>query len=214
MLQIHRFVFNPFQENTYILYNETGKCLIIDPGFSDETERDTFTRFIDEKKLEPVYLLNTHCHIDHILGNQFVYDTWKLPLHIHQGEQAVLQSGPRVAEMYGFPLEVYTGPLVFLDVTDTILLGSDVITLLFTPGHSPASLSFYHKESGILISGDTLFSGSIGRTDLPGGDFTTLERSIRTQLYSLPDATKVYSGHGPGTSIGHERQYNPFVKED
>lgn len=213
MLHIHRFVFNPFQENTYILYNEAGKGIIVDPGFSNETERDAFTRFIDEKKLEPVYLLNTHCHIDHILGNQFVYDTWKLPLHIHEGEQVVLQSGPKVAEMYGFSLEAYTGPLVFLDARDTISLDSDKITLFFTPGHSPASLSFYHQESGILISGDTLFSGSIGRTDLPGGDFATLEHSIRTQLYTLPDDTKVYSGHGPGTSIGYEKKNNPFIQE-
>ncbi|MCD2425203.1 MBL fold metallo-hydrolase [Niabella pedocola] len=213
MLSIHRFVFNPFQENTYILYNETGKCIIIDPGFSNEAERNEFLRFIDEKKLQPVYLINTHCHIDHILGNQFVYDTWKLPLHIHKGEHAVLQSGPKVAEMYGFSFAPYTGPLAFLDITDTISLGDDMLTLLFTPGHSPASLSFYNKESGILISGDTLFSGSIGRTDLPGGDFATLEHSIRTQLYTLPDATKVYSGHGPGTSIGYEKKNNPFIQE-
>jgi len=213
MLHIHRFVFNPFQENTYILYNESGKCLIFDPGFSNETERDAFVRFIDEKKLEPVYLINTHCHIDHILGNQFVYDTWKLPLHIHKGEQVVLQSGPKVAEMYGFSLQAYTGSLVFLDASDTISVDNDKITLLFTPGHSPASLSFYHQESGILISGDTLFSGSIGRTDLPGGDFNTLEHSIRIQLYTLPDDTKVYSGHGPGTSIGYEKKNNPFIQD-
>ncbi|MBZ4190012.1 MBL fold metallo-hydrolase [Niabella beijingensis] len=213
MLHIHRFVFNPFQENTYILYNETGKALIIDPGFSDETERDQFVRFIDEKKLQPVYLLNTHCHIDHILGNQFVHDTWKLPLHIHKGEQVVLQSGPQVAEMYGFSLAPFTGALVFLDEADTITLGDDSISLLFTPGHSPASLSFYNKDSGIVISGDTLFSGSIGRTDLPGGNFDTLEQSIRTKLYTLPDTTKVYSGHGPGTSIGFEKKNNPFIQE-
>lgn len=213
MLSIHHFVFNPFQENTYILYNETGKCLIIDPGFSNQGEQNEFVRFIDENNLQPVYLLNTHCHIDHVLGNQFVYDTWKLPLHLHKGEQVVLQSAPQIAEMYGFSLVPYTGPLVFLDASDTLSMGGDIFTLLFTPGHSPASLSIYHKESSILISGDTLFSGSIGRTDLPGGDFSTLEHSIRTQLYTLPDDTRVYPGHGPGTSIGFEKKNNPFIQE-
>lgn len=213
MLSIHHFVFNPFQENTYILYNETGKCIIIDPGFSNQAEQNEFVRFIDENNLQPVYLLNTHCHIDHVLGNQFVYDTWKLPLHLHKGEQVVLQSAPQIAEMYGFSLAPYTGPLVFLEASATLSMGNDIFTLLFTPGHSPASLSFYHKESGILISGDTLFSGSIGRTDLPGGDFSTLEHSIRTQLYTLPDDTRVYPGHGPGTSIGFEKKNNPFIQE-
>ncbi|ANH79729.1 MBL fold hydrolase [Niabella ginsenosidivorans] len=213
MLFIHRFVFNPFQENTYILYNESGRCIIIDPGFSNKDEQDQFLQYIDENKLEPVYLLNTHCHIDHILGNQFVYDRWGLPLHIHKGELPVLESGPRVAEMYGFEFHPYSGKIVFIDEKEKLLLGSDEIRLLFTPGHSPASLSFYNAENKLLISGDTLFSGSIGRTDLPGGDFNTLEHSIRTRLYTLPDDTHVYSGHGAGTCIGYEKKNNPFVQE-
>lgn len=213
MLQIQRFEFNPFQENTYILYDETGDAIIIDPGFSTEEEKKQFKQFIDEKKLKPVYLLNTHCHIDHILGNQYVYDTWQLPLHIHKGELPVLESGPRVAEMYGFSFEPYSGEILFISEKDKIALGSTELQLFFTPGHSPASLSFYDPESKILISGDALFAGSIGRTDLPGGDYATLENSIRTQLYTLPDDTKVYSGHGPGTSIGYEKRNNPFVQD-
>lgn len=213
MLFIHRFVFNPFQENTYLLYNESHKCMIIDPGFSNENEQHQFTEFIDKNQLEPVCLVNTHCHIDHILGNQFVYDQWKLPLQIHEGELPVLQSGPGVAAMYGFEFRPYSGKIVFINEKDQLLLGTDVITLLFTPGHSPASLSLYNAESKLLISGDTLFSGSIGRTDLPGGDYHTLEHSIRTRLYTLPDDTHVYSGHGQGTSIGYEKKNNPFVQE-
>lgn len=213
MLQIQRFEFNPFQENTYVLYDETGDAIIIDPGFSTEEEKKQFQQFIDEKKLKPLYLLNTHCHIDHILGNQYVYDTWQLPLHIHKGELPVLGSGPRVAEMYGFSFEPYSGEILFISEKDKIALGSTALQLLFSPGHSPASLSFYDPESKILISGDTLFAGSIGRTDLPGGDYATLENSIRTQLYTLPDDTKVYPGHGPGTSIGYEKRNNPFVQE-
>ncbi|AHF15743.1 MBL fold metallo-hydrolase [Niabella soli] len=214
MLYIHRFVFNPFQENTYIIYNESNKCMIVDPGCYTDEEREQLVRFIDENKLEPVYLLNTHCHIDHILGNQLVSDKWNLPLHIHQGELPLLQAGPKIAEKYGFDFKPYTGNVLFISEKDKLNLDNDEFTILFTPGHSPASLSFYNKENGLLISGDTLFSGSIGRTDLPGGDFDTLETAIRTQLYTLPDNTKVYSGHGQGTSIGYEKRNNPFVQEN
>lgn len=214
MLHIHRFEFNPIQENTYVLYNEKGQCAIIDPGSYYDNERRQLEGFIQDKKLEPVYLINTHCHLDHVFGNKFVAERWKLPLHLHETEKLVLSYAPKSAEMYGLPFDNYTGDMVFLNEDDVVYLGDDELKVLLTPGHSPASLSFYCERDSILISGDVLFSGSIGRTDLPGGDFATLEHSIKTKLYTLPDETKVYPGHGRGTSIGFEKKNNPFVRED
>ncbi|ODT35841.1 MAG: MBL fold hydrolase [Sphingobacteriales bacterium 41-5] len=214
MLSIKSFEFNPIQENTYLLFNEQGGCAIIDPGCYYENERKQLKAFIEDKKLTPRYLINTHCHLDHVFGNKFVADTWNLPLHLHETEKQVLNFAPKSAEMYGLSFENYSGAMNYLNEGDIIKLGEDELTVLLTPGHSPASLSFYCEKDGFLISGDVLFSGSIGRTDLPGGDFATLENSIKTKLYTLPDETKVYPGHGRGTSIGFEKKNNPFVREE
>ena len=214
MLSIRGFEFNPIQENTYVLYNEQGQCAIIDPGCYYENERKQLKAFIDDNKLTPVYLVNTHCHLDHVFGNKFVSETWDLPLHLHETEKMVLSFAPKSAEMYGLPFENYNGQMVYLNEGDTIKIGDDELKVLLTPGHSPASLTFYCEKDGFLISGDVLFSGSIGRTDLPGGSFDELEESIKTKLYTLPDATKVYPGHGRGTSIGFEKKNNPFVREE
>ncbi len=213
MLSIRCFEFNPIQENTYVLYNEQGDCAIIDPGCYYENERKQLKAFIEENKLSPKYLINTHCHLDHVFGNKFVSETWNLPLHLHETEKLVLNFAPKSAEMYGLPFDNYSGEMKFLNEGDVIKIGDDELKVLLTPGHSPASLSFYNEKGGFLISGDVLFSGSIGRTDLPGGDFDTLERSIKTKLYTLPDETKVFAGHGRGTSIGFEKNNNPFVRE-
>ena len=213
MLSIKKFEFNPIQENTYVLYNEHGDCAIIDPGCYYENERKQLKAFVEGNKLTPRYLINTHCHLDHVFGNKFVAETWNLPLHLHETEKLVLGFAPKSAEMYGLPFENYEGKMVYLNEGDLIKLGDDELKVLLTPGHSPASLTFYCEKDGFLISGDVLFSGSIGRTDLPGGDFATLERSIKTKLYTLPDETKVYPGHGGGTSIGFEKRSNPFVRE-
>ena len=214
MLSVHHFEFNPIQENTYVVYNENGDSAIIDPGCYFDNERRRLSKFIDDHKLTPRYLINTHCHLDHVFGNKFVSDTWKLPLHLHETEKMVLSFAPKSAEMYGLPFENYAGAMVYLNEGDILPLGNDRLLVLLTPGHSPASLSFYSREDAFLISGDVLFSGSIGRTDLPGGDFATLEQSIKTKLYTLPDETKVYPGHGRSTSIGYEKKYNPFVREE
>lgn len=214
MLSIHRFEFNPVQENTYVLYNGQGDCAIIDPGCYYGSERRQLKAFIEAKKLRPEYLINTHCHLDHVFGNQFVSETWNLPLHLHETEKMVLAFAPKSAEMYGLPFDNYNGEMICLNEGDVITLGDDALSVLLTPGHSPASLSFYCQKDGFLISGDVLFSGSIGRTDLPGGSFEELEKSIKTKLYTLPEETKVYPGHGRGTTIGFEKYNNPFVRED
>ncbi|HET7899210.1 MAG TPA: MBL fold metallo-hydrolase [Flavisolibacter sp.] len=212
MLTVQPFTFNPVQENTYVLYNEKGECCIIDPGCYFASEEKALTDFIEQNNLQPVLLLNTHCHLDHIFGNKFISKTYKLKLHLHPQEKAVLEYGPAAGQLWQLPFDNYDGELVFLDEGQTIRIGADELQVLFTPGHSPGSISFYDKESKFVISGDVLFEGSVGRTDLPGGDFTILEESIKTKLYTLPEDTIVYPGHGASTTVGDEMKTNPFVK--
>lgn len=212
MLTVKAFTFNPVQENTYVLHNEKKECCIIDPGCYFSEERDKLKTDIEKAGLKPVLLLNTHCHLDHIFGNKFVHDTWGLDLHIHEKEKPVLDNGPASALHWQLPFENYTGPLIYIKEGENIKLGDDELEVFFTPGHSPGSVSFYHEAGGFVIGGDVLFSESIGRTDLPGGDYHTLINSIQTKFFTLPDDTKVYSGHGPLTTIGFEKMNNPFVK--
>lgn len=212
MISVKAFTFNPVQENTYVLYNERKECCIIDPGCYFEEERNILTQFIETQKLKPVLLLNTHCHLDHIFGNRFVHEKWKLDLHLHPNEEVILQFGPQSGKMYNLPFDNYDGPLKFITPGKSIFLGDDELKVLFTPGHSPGSVSFYAEKEKFVIGGDVLFQGSIGRTDLPGGDFDTLAESIRKELYVLPDDVIVYNGHGPETTIGTEKRTNPFVR--
>lgn len=211
-LSVHTLTFNPFQENTYIISAPSGECIIIDPGCFDQVERDELVQMISGLGLKPVRLINTHCHIDHILGNAFVAKTWGLGLEIHQGELPVLESGKMVSGMYGVPYDISPQPSSFLNEGDDIILDGHIMKVLFTPGHSPASICFYNATDGWVIGGDVLFYESIGRTDLPGGDHQTLLRSIRTQLFVLPNETVVYPGHGPSTKIGYEKMFNPFMQ--
>jgi hydroxyacylglutathione hydrolase len=211
MLTIKSFTFGPFQENTYILHDASNECVIIDPGCYDSSEQQTLKKYILEKNLHPVLLLNTHCHIDHITGNRFVFDTYKLSPHIHKNDLPVLQSQERVCATYGLNYDPSPQPGKFIEEGDVISFGQTKLKVLFTPGHAPGHVVFYNEENKFVINGDVLFSGSIGRTDLPLGDFDTLERSIKTKLYTLPDETIVYCGHGPSTTIGKEKKTNPFV---
>jgi len=212
MLTVKAFCFNPAEENTYLLYNEKKECCIIDPGFYFPAEREKFKGFIEETNLQPTLLLNTHCHLDHVFGNKFVHDTWGLSLHIHEKEKQMLDLAPASGEMWQLPFENYEGELIFIKETSGIKIGNDELEIRFAPGHSPGHVCFYDEADGFAISGDVLFHGSIGRTDLPGGDFHTLINSIQTQLFTLPDETKIYCGHGPMTTVGFEKMNNPFVK--
>jgi hydroxyacylglutathione hydrolase len=212
MLSIKTFVFNPVQENTYILFNEKKEACIIDPGCYFEEERNTLTLFIEENGLKPILLVNTHCHLDHVFGNKYVAEKWGLKPHIHPKEKPVLDNALTAAERYDLPFDNYTGDVVFIKEKQTIQIGDDELDISFVPGHSPGSISFYYEPGKFVIGGDVLFNGSIGRTDLDGGDFDTLINSIQTQFFTLPDETKVYSGHGPVTTIGYEKMNNPFVK--
>jgi len=211
-LTVHTLTFNPFQENTYIISAPSGECIIIDPGCFDEHEREELSELIEKNKFKPVRLINTHCHIDHILGNAFVAKNWKLGLEIHKGEIPVLGAGVSVGNMYGVPYDPSPEPSSFLGEGDEVVLDGISMKVLFTPGHSPASICLYNETDGWVIGGDVLFYESIGRTDLPGGDHQTLLRSIRTQLFVLSNETVVYPGHGPTTKIGYEKMFNPFMQ--
>jgi hydroxyacylglutathione hydrolase len=211
-MNIVKFVFSPFYENTYILYDETKKCVIIDPGCYDDKERKRLVELIESRDLIPVRLINTHCHIDHIFGNKFVSELYKLPLESHKDEQQMIEYSELKAGNYGVTLEKSPNISVFWDEGDVITFGNSELEVLFTPGHSPASISFYNRKGNFIIGGDVLFRESIGRTDLQGGSFETLANSIRTKFFTLPDETKVYSGHGEVTTVGHEKVNNPFLK--
>jgi glyoxylase-like metal-dependent hydrolase (beta-lactamase superfamily II) len=214
MLTITSFVFNPVQENTYVLHNEAGECIIVDPGCYFGNERNELKEFIENSHLSPKYLLNTHCHLDHVFGNKFIHDTYGLTLHIHEKEKPLLDYAPTSGMSWGLPFDNYRGDLIFLREGEVIRLGEDALQVLFTPGHSPGHLSFYCPGQQFLLSGDVLFRQSIGRTDLPGGDFDTLIASIKEKLFVLPDETLVYPGHGPETSVGGEKRENPYLNRE
>lgn len=209
-MQIKSFTFNPFQENTYILYDETKECVMIDPGCNTINEQNQLQEFIELKGLKPVRLLNTHCHLDHIFGNHWVAKTYGLNVEANEKEVPMLSYAEQAAAMYGVPLQASPAIHTFLSEKDVLTFGNQKLTILFTPGHSPGSICFYHKESHSIIAGDVLFRESIGRTDLPMGNHEDLLRSIKTKLFTLPKETKVYCGHGVSTSIGYEIENNPF----
>jgi len=212
MLNVKSFIFSPVQENTYLLYNEKKQCCIIDPGCYFPEERVQLQKAIEKEGLQPVLLLNTHCHLDHVFGNQFVFDTWGLKPHIHEKEKPVLDRAEQAGMAWQLPFVSYKGELVYIREGETVNIGEEELLILFTPGHSPGSVSFYYEPGGFVMGGDVLFDRSIGRTDLPGGNYETLIHSIQSQFFTLPDDTKVYSGHGPVTTTGFEKMNNPFVK--
>jgi glyoxylase-like metal-dependent hydrolase (beta-lactamase superfamily II) len=211
MLKIKSFSFNPIQENTYILYNESKQCIIIDPGCYFDEEKESLKDFVAQNGLTPTMLLNTHCHLDHVFGNKMVAETYQLRLQINEKEKPVLDYAPTSGLMYNMPFVNYSGEYIYLKAGDIIKLGEDELAVIEAPGHSPGHICFYCAKQNFIISGDVLFNRSIGRTDLPGGDHQTLLKNIREKLFVLPDETVVCSGHGPVTSIGEEKRENPFL---
>lgn len=210
-MQVQKFTFNPFQENTYILYDASKECIIIDPGCYSGAEQDQLFAFIESNKLKPVKLVNTHCHIDHICGNKFVADTWNLELEASLDDAYNLDLSVQAGIKYGVPIEPSPQIAVALKEGESIHFGQSELKILHTPGHSKGSLSFYAPANNFVIAGDALFQMSIGRTDLPGGDYDTLINAIRTKLFTLPPQTTVYSGHGDETTIAFEIKNNPFL---
>lgn len=207
------FTVNGFQENTYLVFDKNKKAVIIDPGFSNQSEKEVFDAYIKANQLDLVDCWLTHAHIDHVLGLNHIYKTYGLTPKVHVGEEIVYNSAPQVALAYGMSLEPLPKAEFVLDGKSTVEIGSLKAKQLFAPGHSPASVCFYFEEHGFVIAGDVLFRDSIGRTDLPGGDHETLLKSIKDQLYVLPEETDIYPGHGPKTTIGHEQMNNPFVRK-
>ena len=212
MIHIQRFIFNPFQQNTYLLYTDTKECAIVDPGCYTQEERDEMEAFIESKGLNPTLLLNTHCHVDHILGNAFVKRRYNLSPMAHRDEVELLQMAVEHGSMYGFTVDAPPPIGSFIEDGQIIKLGNSDILALYVPGHSAGSLAFVCKEEKIVLTGDVLFAGSIGRTDLLGGDYDQLINSIKTKLMPLGDEFLVFSGHGPRTSIGAEALGNPFLE--
>ena len=212
MLNVHFFTFNAFQENTYIISNHKKECWIVDPGMYEQRETDGFISFIEKNGLAPKAIINTHAHLDHIFGVPAMIDRYNIPFNLHQLEQPVLDRGRETAAMFGFSFNDLPAVSGYIDHSKPLQLGEDSLQVLLTPGHSPGSISFYYEPGNWVIAGDVLFQGSIGRTDLPGGDFDTLISSIKTQLFALPENTKVLSGHGDSTTIGDEKRDNPFLR--
>lgn len=213
MIHIKKLTFNDFQENTYLVYDETKECCIIDPGCYYRSERDMLVETIEELALKPMFLLNTHCHLDHIFGNKFIKDKYKIPFLANKNELPVLEAAPQVAAAYGVELDTIIKPESFLNDGDIVPFGNSLFKILLTPGHSPGSISFLNEEEKFVISGDVLFYNSIGRYDFPLSDYDTLMNSIFNKLLTLDDEVKVYSGHGPETFIGYEKRSNPFLIE-
>ena len=210
-MHIKSFCFNPFSENTYILYNDELDAIVIDPGCSNSAEQTTLDTFIKDYGLNPKRLLLTHAHIDHILGLAFIYEHYGLLAEFHIGELPVMESADHVAKMYGIPYRKSKFSNSYLTDNQEITFGNAKLACILTPGHSPASLCFYNSEDNFIIAGDVLFEGSIGRTDLPGGNYDTLITSIKTRLYPLGNHVMVYPGHGGATTIGQEKLTNPFL---
>lgn len=211
MLHLQSFVFNAFQENTYVLYDDTKQCVIIDPGCYAAAEQQQLVNFIETNELIPVKLLNTHCHIDHILGNNFVSKKFNIGLEIHEADLPTLLATTEYGHLYGFTVDPSPQPTRFIQNNETITFGNTDLEVRFTPGHAPGHVVFIHHNERFVINGDVLFYNSIGRTDLPGGDHNTLIKSIHQELFTLPDDYIVYTGHGPSTTIGEEKKNNPFV---
>ncbi len=212
MLNVHFFTFNAFQENTYLISNHKKECWIVDPGMYEQRETDGFISFIEKQGFTPQAIINTHAHLDHIFGVQAMVDKFHIPFNIHRLEQPVLDRGRETAAMFGFSFNNLPVVTNYIDHATPLQLGEDTVQVFLTPGHSPGSVSFYYEPGNWVIAGDVLFLGSIGRTDLPGGDFDTLISSIRTHLFTLPDNTTVLSGHGDSTTIGDEKRDNPFLR--
>lgn len=213
MLKIHAFTFNGFSENTYVISNAAKQCWIVDPGMSNASEERQFFDFIKREGLVPAAIINTHTHIDHVFGVQAVIDQYGIPFGIHKDDAIVLQGARGSAMLFGFSFPSTPQPTFFIEEGKLLSLGEeDAVQVLLTPGHSPGSVCFYSGKDEWLIGGDVLFAGSIGRTDLPGGNHATLIQSIEEKLLPLPDSTVVYPGHGPSTTIGVEKRSNPWLQ--
>lgn len=212
MITVYSFTFNPFSENTYLIYSEQKNAFLIDPGCFNNTESTILRNFIKDNSLNITKILLTHAHIDHIFGLQWAYDTYKVPVYLHRLEKEILDKCPDDARRFGFEFPSFDGETNFLEENTSLYLDDNELNIKFVPGHSPGSIAFYSEKQKFIISGDVLFLNSIGRTDLYKGNLNDLIHSIKNQLFTLEDDTKVYCGHGKPTTIIHEKNFNPFLQ--
>ena len=210
MIQIKSFAFNPFSENTYIVFNENKDAYLIDPGNFTDAETTVLEKFIEDHKLNIQNILLTHAHIDHVLGLQKAFDRYKVPVIMHELDQEILDRNPMDANRFGFFFKRFEGKISYISENEILSLGNDEFKILHLPGHSPGSIAFYNKTQKFMISGDVLFERSIGRTDLYKGNHETLITQIKTKLLILEEETQVFNGHGNPTTIGFEKNHNPY----
>lgn len=213
MIRTEALLFNDFQVNTYLVWDDTRDCLVIDPAFYSSDEQERFKSLIKKMGLKVTGQLNTHCHVDHILGMEFLSTQFDCPIRAHHEELQIIKNAPLMGEMFGWKVNAIEGIDEFIEEGQMVPVGDHFLKILHVPGHSPGSVALHSKEGGFVITGDALFRGSIGRTDLPGGDYNTLISSIGTKLLTLPPETVVYPGHGPASTIDFEKSQNPFLRE-
>jgi hydroxyacylglutathione hydrolase len=211
MITLKPFVFNSFQENTYILHDETNQCIIIDAGCYEDFEKEALNKYIIDNNLTCVKLVNTHCHIDHVLGSRYVVTQYNPQFIIHKEDEFLLNNAQKHGVIFGFNAELPPAPTAYINDNPELTFGNSSLKILHVPGHSPGSIALYSEEGGFVITGDVLFKGSIGRTDLKKGDYDQLMNSIMTKLMTLPPDTAVFPGHGPSTTIHQEALTNPFL---
>ena len=211
-MTIKTFTFNPFQENTYLVFDETNEAVVIDAGCLQASEKQILTRFIEDNKLTLKRVLNTHLHLDHQFGNKFLFDTYGIAPEACIEDEFLLENVVAQARSYGFPVTEEAQPLgAYIIENQEITFGNSSLKAIHAPGHSPGSMVLYSEKDGVMFAGDVLFQGSIGRTDLPKGDYASLILAITKKLLVLPDSTVVYCGHGPSTTIGYEKKNNPYL---
>ena len=211
MIKVEKFVVNQLGENSFILSDETGECIFIDPGFYFEEEHEEIRNYIADNNLTPKKITNTHCHFDHIMGVEFIRNEYKIPFMAHEQDAFWVDNATEQALRFGLEVKPVSPINEFLVEKELVKFGNSELEIIHIPGHAPGHVVFYSKEDKILIAGDVLFYGSIGRTDLPGGEHETLISNIKNKLFNLPDDTKVYCGHGPETTLGFEKTTNPFL---
>ncbi len=212
-MELKVFYFNELRECTYVLWDDSKECIIVDCGCGNDNECARLQKFIDENQLKPVMMVNTHGHFDHAMGNDFLARTYHIPSYIHAGDQALLAETANIAVNFGYTVPVPPAPAAFLEDGQALTFGHSALQVLHTPGHSKGCVCLYSPEDHFIITGDTLFQGCIGRTDLPGGNYDEIMDSLSRKLLPLPDDTVVYPGHGPATTIGEEKLTNPFITE-
>ena len=211
MLKIKKFIVNPLQENTFIISDDTGQCIFIDPGFYFPEEQDKVRKYISDNNLDPVMIANTHCHFDHIMGVEFIRNEFNIPFVCHSEDAFWVDKAVEQGGLFGFEMQPVNMPDRFFPDDDPLKFGDSCFEIIHLPGHSPGHVVFFSEKEKLLIAGDVIFFGGIGRTDLPGGDYQTLISNIRNKLFVLPEGIKIYSGHGPETTLDREKSSNPFL---